>query len=314
VSPARRRACVEHVVRELGVSERKACAVLGQHRSTQRKLPRGSDDEAALRADIVELAKRYGRYGYRRITALLRDAGWSVNRKRVERIWRREGLKVPQRQPKRGRLWLADGSCVRLRPERANHVWAYDFVEDRTRDGRKFRMLCVVDEFTREALAIRVARKLSSSDVIDTLADLFIARGASTHIRSDQGPEFVAKAVKGWIEGVGAKTAYIEKASPWENGYVESFNGKLRDELLKGEVFNTLREAQVLIEEWRRHYNRVRPHSSLGYRPPAPETVPSARSPSSLAAGAGAAAIAHQNSARTTRWGLVRRTSPAQSG
>jgi transposase InsO family protein len=278
-------------VRELGVSERKACAVLGQHRSTQRKAPRGSDDEAALTADIIELAKRYGRYGYRRITALLRDAGWVVNRKRVERIWRCEGLKVPQRQPKRGRLWLADGSCVRLRPERANHVWAYDFVEDRTREGRKFRMLCVVDEFTREALAIRVARKLTSTEVIDTLADLFIARGAPAHIRSDQGPEFVAEAVKGWIAGVGSQTAYIEKASPWENGYVESFNGKLRDELLNGEVFNTLREAQVLIEEWRRHYNRVRPHSSLGYRPPAPETVPGARSQSS--SGAGPAVIAH---------------------
>jgi transposase InsO family protein len=291
VSPARRRACVEHVVRELGVSERKACAVLGQHRSTQRKAPRAAEDEAALTADIVELAKRYGRYGYRRITALLRDAGWVVNRKRVERIWRCEGLKVPQRQPKRGRLWLADGSCVRLRPEHANHVWAYDFVEDRTREGRKIRMLCVVDEFTREALAIRVARKLSSADVIDTLADLFIARGAPAHIRSDQGPEFVADAVKGWIEGVGARTAYIEKASPWENGYVESFNGKLRDELLNAEVFNTLREAQVLIEGWRQHYNRIRPHSSLGYRPPAPETVPRARSQSG--AGAGIAATAH---------------------
>jgi hypothetical protein len=189
VSPARRRVCVEHVVREFGVSERKACAVLGQHRSTQRKAPRGSDDEAALTADTIELAKRYGRYGYRRITALLRDAGWAVNRKRVERIWRREGLKVPQRQPKRARLWLADGSCIRLRPERANHVWAYDFVEDRTRDGRKFRMLCVVDEFTREALAIRVARKLSSADVIDTLADLFIARGAPAHISVAAGEE-----------------------------------------------------------------------------------------------------------------------------
>jgi transposase InsO family protein len=291
VSPARRRACVEHVVRELGVSERKACAVLGQHRSTQRKAPRGSDDEAALTADIVELAKRYGRYGYRRITALLRDAGWAVNRKRVERIWRREGLKVPQRQPKRGRLWLADGSCIRLRPERANHVWAYDFVEDRTRDGRKIRMLCVVDEFTREALAIRVARKLGSADVIDVLADLFLAHGTPAHIRSDQGPEFIAEAVKAWIAGVGARTAYIEKASPWENGYVESFNGKLRDELLNGEVFNTLREAQVLIEGWRRHYNRVRPHSSLGYRPPAPETAPLARS--EIGSGAGAAAMAH---------------------
>ncbi len=273
MSPARRRACVEHVVRELGVSERKACAVLGQHRSTGRKVPRGADDEVALTAEVVELAKRYGRYGYRRITATLRGAGWAVNRKRVERIWRQEGLRVPQRQPKRGRLWLADGSCVRLRPEHANHVWAYDFVEDRTREGRKFRMLCVVDEFTREALAIRVARRLSSADVIDTLADLFIACGAPAHIRSDGGPEFVAAAVKGWIEGVGARTAYIEKASPWENGYVESFNGKLRDELLNGEVFNTLREAQVLIEQWRRHYNERRPHSALGYRPPAPETL-----------------------------------------
>ncbi len=278
-------------MRELGVSERKACAVLGQHRSTQRKAPRGSDDEAALTADIVELAKRYGRYGYRRITALLRDAGWAVNRKRVERIWRREGLRVPQRQPKRGRLWLADGSCIRLRPEQANHVWAYDFVEDRTRDGRKFRMLCVVDEFTREALTIRVARKLSPSDVIDTLADLFIARGLPAHIRSDQGPEFAAEAVKGWIAGVGAKTAYIEKASPWENGYVESFNGKLRDELLNGEASNTLREAQLLIKAWRRHYNQVRPHSSLGYHPPAPETVPMARS--QISSGAGPAVMAH---------------------
>jgi transposase InsO family protein len=234
LSPARRRACVEHVERRLGVSERRACAVLGQHRSTQRKTPRTPDDEAALTADVVELAKRYGRYGYRRVTALLRDAGWAVNRKRVERIWRRQGLKVPRRQPKRGRLWLADGSCVRLRPERPDHVWAYDFVEDRTRDGRKFRMLCVVDEFSREALAIRVARKLSSIDGIDTLADLCIARGTPTHIRSDQGPEFVAEAVKGWLAGVGAATAFIERGTPWENGYVESFNGKLRDELLRG--------------------------------------------------------------------------------
>jgi transposase InsO family protein len=257
VSPARRRSCVEHVVREIGISERRACAVLGQHRSTQRKLPRGGDDEARLTAGdrrsatghIIELAKRYGRYGYRRITALLRDAGWTVNRKRVERIWRREGLKVPQRQPRRGRLWLADGSCIRLRPERANHVWAYDFVEDRTREGRKFRMLCVVDEFTREALAIRVARRLTSSDVIDVLAELFLAHGTPAHIRSDQGPEFIAEAVKAWIAGVGARTAYIEKASPWENGYVESFNGKLRDELLNGEVFNTLTPAAIIRQD-----------------------------------------------------------------
>jgi transposase InsO family protein len=257
----------------LGVSERLACRVLGQHRSTQQKVPRTAGDEAALTADVVELARRYGRYGYRRITALLRDAGWAANHKRVERIWRREGLRVPQRQPKRGRLWLADGSCIRLRPERPRHVWAYDFVEDRTRDGRRFRMLCVVDEFTREALAIRVGRRLTSSDVIDTLADLFILYGIPAHIRSDQGPEFVAGAVKAWIGGVGSRTAYIERGSPWENGYAESFNARLRDELLNGEVFNTLAEARVLIEAWRKHYNAVRPHSSLRYRPPAPEVV-----------------------------------------
>jgi transposase InsO family protein len=243
----------------------------GQHRATQRRAPRATDDEAALTAAIIDWARQYGRYGYRRVTALLRAEGWRVNHKRVERIWRREGLKVPARQPKRGRLWLNDGSCVRLRPERPNHVWAYDFVEDRTRDGRKVRMLNVVDEFTRECLTIRVARRLGSADVTDVLADLFIARGTPAHIRSDNGPEFVATAVKGWINGVGAKTAYIEPGSPWENGYVESFNGKLRDELLNAEVFNTLAEAKVLIEQWRVHYNTVRPHSSLGYQPPAPE-------------------------------------------
>ena len=202
---------------------------------------------------------------------MLRQAGWLVNRKRVERIWRREGLKVPRRQPKKGRLWLNDGSCIRLRPERANHVWAYDFVEDRTHDRRKIRMLCVVDEFTREALAIRVDRRLNSADVIETLAELMLERGTPAHIRSDNGPEFVAKAVRHWISAVGSNTAYIEPGSPWENGYVESFNSKLRDELLNGEVFYSLKEAKIVIEAWRRHYNAIRPHSALGWRPPAPE-------------------------------------------
>ena len=259
---------------ELGVPERRACRVLGQHRSTQRKSPSRPDDEAALTADIVALATQYGRYGYRRITALLRTAGWVVNRKRVERLWRREGLKVPQKQPKRGRLWLNDGSCTRLRPEHPNHVWSYDFVEDRTHDGRKYRMLNVVDEFTRECLAIRVERKLNSTNVVDVLSDLFILRGVPGHIRSDNGPEFVARIVREWIATVGAKTAYIEPGSPWENGYCESFNGKLRDELLDGEVFYSLAEARVVIESWRQHYNTSRPHSALGYRPPAPEVVP----------------------------------------
>jgi transposase InsO family protein len=261
------------VTARLAVSERFACRVLDQHRSTQRKARSTADDEAALTADITELATRYGRYGYRRITALLRAQGWFCNHKRVERIWRREGLKVPARQPKRGRLWLNDDSCVRLRPERANHVWAYDFVEDRTRDGRKFRMLNVVDEFSRECLAIRVGRRLKATEVIDVLADLFILRGVPGFIRSDNGPEFVATAVRGWISGVGAKTAFIEPGSPWENGYVESFNARLRDELLNAEVFHTLAEAKILIEQWRRHYNTERPHSALGYRPPAPEVL-----------------------------------------
>jgi transposase InsO family protein len=212
----------------LTISERRACRALGQHRSTQRKAPRGKADEEQLTADLIELARQYGRYGYRKITALLREAGWLVNDKRVERIWRREGLKVPQRQPKRGRLWLADGSCIRLRPEHRNHVWSYDFVEERTHDGRKFRMLNVIDEFTHECLAIRVDRKLKAIDVIDVLSDLFILRGVPTHIRSDNGPEFVAQAVQTWIAAVGAKTAYIERGSPWENGYVESINAGAR--------------------------------------------------------------------------------------
>jgi transposase InsO family protein len=253
------------------VSERRACAALGQHRSTQRKVPRGRADEDQLTADLIALARQYGRYGYRKIAGLLEQDGWLVNDKRVERIWRREGLKVPHKQPKRGRLWLADGSCIRLRPQHRNHVWSYDFVEDRTHDGRKYRMLNVIDEFTHECLAIRVARKLKAIDVIDLLSDLFILRGVPGHIRSDNGPEFVAEAVQAWITAVGAKTAYITPGSPWENGYVESFNARLRDELLDGEIFYTLREAQIVIESWRRHFNTIRPHESLGYKPPAPE-------------------------------------------
>lgn len=244
---------------------------LGQHRSTQRKTPRGRDDEDLLTADIIELARQYGRYGYRKITALLRDAGWLVNDKRVERIWRQEGLKVPAKQPKKGRLWLNDGSCIRLRAEYPHHVWSYDFVEDRTHDGRKYRMLNVVDEFTHECLAIRVSRKLKAIDVIDVLSDLFILRGVPTYVRSDNGPEFIATAVQGWIKAVGAKTAYITPGSPWENGFVESFNARLRDELLDGEIFYSLREAKIIIESWRRHFNTVRPHGSIGYKPPAPE-------------------------------------------
>ena len=223
--------------------------------------------------EIVELASRYGRYGYRRVTALLRMEGWDVNHKRVERIWRREGLKVPAKQPKRGRLWLNDGSCVRLRPQGPNHVWAYDFVLVRTQDSRAVRLLTVIDEYTRECLAIRADRQIRSSDVIETLAELMMIRGVPDHIRSDNGPEFTARAVREWLGRVGARTLYIEPGSPWENGYIESFNGKLRDELLDRELFYTLLEVRVLTERYRQIYNRIRPHSSLAYRPPTPETV-----------------------------------------
>ena len=257
----------------LSVSERKACKVLGQHRSVQRCQPKLRDDEASLTQAIVALATRYGRYGYRRITALLKNDGWSVNHKRVERIWRREGLKVPKKQPKRERLWLNDGSCIRKRPKYRNHVWAYDFVMDRTHNGKRFRMLTVIDEYTRECLAIKVERKLNSTDVLDTLLDLFILYGMPDHIRSDNGSEFTAELVRRWLKKLKVKTLFIEPGSPWENGYNESFNGKLRDELLNGEIFYTLKEAQVLIEQWRKEYNTIRPHSSLGYKPPAPETI-----------------------------------------
>jgi transposase InsO family protein len=234
------------------------------------------DDESPLTQRIIELGCVYGRYGTPRPIsggALLHREGWRVNHKRVERIWRREGLKVPKKQPKRGRLWLNDGSCVRLRPERKDHVWSYDFVQGRTHDGRAFRMLTVIDEHTRECLAIDVARKLKSDDVLERLAWLMATRGVPGHVRSDNGAEFTAKAVREWLGKVGVKTLYIEPGSPWENGYIESFNGKLRDELLNGEIFYTLKEAKVLIEMWRHHYNTERPHSSLGYRPPAPETL-----------------------------------------
>ncbi len=248
-------------------------------------MPLGLPDEERLTEDIIELTREFGRYGYRMITGMLNNSGWHVNHKRVERIWRREGLKVPQKQAKKGRLWLNDGSCVRLRPERPNHVWSYDFVQDRTHDGRLFRTLnneplsaigprtMASDEFTKEALVIRVKRKLNSVDVVDALTDLFILRGPPEYIRSDNGAEFIAKKVRAWIGAVGAKTAFIEPGSPWENGYCESFNARFRDELLNGEVFYSLREAQILIEKWRRHYNTVRPHSALGYRPPAPESI-----------------------------------------
>jgi transposase InsO family protein len=255
------------------VSERRACRVLGQHRAAQRHIPHTGEYEEALTERIVALATRFGRYGYRRVTDLLHEEGWRVNHKRVERIWRKEGLKVPKRQPKRGRLWLADGSCIRLRPCYRNHVWSYDFMADRTADGRPLKILNIMDEYSRECLGITVERKITSHLVIEQLADLFIARGIPAHLRSDNGPEFTSTAVRKWLEDLEVKTLFIEPGSPWENAYIESFNGKFRDELLDREVFTTLLEAKVLIENWRREYNTVRPHRSLGGKPPAPETI-----------------------------------------
>jgi putative transposase len=273
ISPARRRQAVQQVQEVLEVSERRACRVIGQPRTTQRYQYQSADDEERLTQRVVELACEYGRYGYRRVTAMLRNDGWNVNHKRVERIWRRAGLKVPQKQPKRSRLWLKDGSIIRLKPEFAKHVWSYDFMHDRTYNGVPFRILNVMDEYTRECLAVRVARSLTHEDVIDVLCELFCDRGVPVHIRSDNGSEFTAQRVRNWLGRLSVKPLFIEPGSPWENGYIESFNGKMRDELLTGEIFYSLKEAQVLIEMWRQHYNTVRPHSSLDYKPPAPAAV-----------------------------------------
>ncbi len=217
---------------------------------------------------IIRLASRYGRYGYRRITAMLRVEGWIVNHKRVERIWRREGLKVPKKQPKRGRLWLNDGSCIRLRPSWPNHVWAYDFVQARTHDGKAFRMLTVIDEYTRECLAILVARRLRSDDVLHLLADLFADRGPPDHIRSDNGSEFTANAVRAWLGRIGVKTLFIEPGSPWENGFNESFNGKLPN---AGDTITTRSDPTAASVTGHRHHARgnqegpIRPSLHRGY-------------------------------------------------
>jgi len=256
--------------RVYGYSQRRVCKALGQSRGSYRKPRKQHADETALTEDMIRLASKYGRYGYKRITALLKAEGWHVNHKRVERIWRQEGLKVPSRHKKRGRLYLNDGSCIRLRPCWKDHVWSYDFVADRLHDGTKIRFLTVIDEHTRECLALRVGYKLKAHDVLEVLTDIFIERGLPDYIRSDNGSEFTAKVLQDWLKRLDVKTAFITPGSPWENGYNESFNGKFRDELLSQESFYTLEEARVLTDQWRYHYNHIRPHTSLGYKPPAP--------------------------------------------
>ena len=262
-----------HAVAVLHLSERRACRAIGQLRSSYRYVSRPDPYRARLRGRIIELAKEYGRYGYRTVTDLLRREGWAVGKDCVYTIWRQEGLKVPQKQPKRARLWRPDGACIRLRPEHRNHVWSYDFVADRTHDGRPFRILNILDEYSRECLASCVARRIRSQDVLLILADLFLRRGIPKHIRSDNGPEFIANTLRQWLKQLEVDPLYIEPGSPWENGYVESFNGKMRDQFLNGELFYTLKEAQIMTERWRIHYNTTRPHSSLGGSPPVPETI-----------------------------------------
>jgi transposase InsO family protein len=259
---------VEQVQAALQVSERRACQALGQPRSTQRYEPVEDEEERRLTARMLELVAQHPRYGYRFITVLLRREGWQVNRKRVWRLWQQEGLQVPKKQGKKRRLGTADGGCVRRRAEHKNHVWAWDFVFDRTANGRTLKWLSVIDEYTRECLALEVNRRMTSDDVLDVLRDLFVARGVPQHIRSDNGPEFIALAIRRFLASAGVETLYIEPGSPWQNGYAESFNSRLRDELLNAEVFENVAEAQSLGAQWRNAYNHHRPHSSLGYQTP----------------------------------------------
>jgi len=273
LSPAKRRVAIECVITKLPATRSRACKVIGQYRSTQNYQPKRLSDEDDLTTRILELACKYGRYGYRRITALLNVEGYNVNHKRVERIWREQGLKVPQKQKKRRRLWLNDGSCIRLKPEYSNHVWSYDFVFDKTTDSKAFKILNIIDEYTRECICTYAARHIRWADVQEHLAENFCSRGLPAYIRSDNGSEFTALKLREWLKKLEITTTYIEPGSPWENGYIESFNGRMRDELLNGEIFDTMKEARILIEQWRKEYNTIRPHSSLGYRPPVPEVI-----------------------------------------
>jgi len=253
----------------MGVSERRACQIVGQHRSTQRREPCVAADEGALRARLRRFSRDRPRWGYRRAHAQLRDEGWSVNRKRVQRLWREEGLRVPVRRRKRYRLGESTVPAERLRAERPNQVWAFDFQFDQTADGRMLKLLNIVDEFTREALAMLVERNIDSELVMATLDSIVAERTAPAHLRMDNGPEMTANALRDWCRLSGTGTAYIEPGSPWQNPFVESFHSRVRDELLDVEEFSCLAEAQVVIADWREDYNLRRPHTSLGMRAPA---------------------------------------------
>jgi putative transposase len=264
---------VTHLQSQFKVSERKACNIVDISRSLNRYQPKTNEFKEKLRERVIYFAKLYGRYGYRKVTGLLNQDGWEVGKDAVFRIWREEGLQVPSKQPKRGRLWFNDGSCIRHRPKYKKHVWSYDFVSDRTHDGRPIKILNIIDEYTRECLISYVARRIRSREIIFILADLFIERGCPKYIRSDNGPEFIAKKLLGWFKTLDISPLFIEPGSPWENGYCESFNGKMRYEFLDGEIFYSLKEAKIIISKWVKQYNTIRPHMSLGQKPPCPETI-----------------------------------------
>jgi len=269
VGPEAKRRAVNYVRSECSYSERHACRVVGVARSTARYEGEIDAGQRRLVERLHELSRLHPRYGFRRIWALLRRDGWRVNRKRVQRLWRLEGLKVPAKARKQRALGHSGNSCVKRAAEHADHVWTYDFVADQTEDGRMLRLLSVVDEFTRESLALEVERSMGAVEVIAVLDRLFAQRGAPRLLRSDNGGEFIARSVQRWLAEAGVETAYIAPGSPWENAYVESFNGKMRDELLDRELFTSLIEAKLLASAYRDEYNLRRPHSALGYKTPA---------------------------------------------
>ena len=268
MSPSRKRAATEDLQGEFSVSERRACEVLDQPRSTQRYESKPRDDESALSKQMLEVVRRRPRWGYRRVAWQLRQEGGQASDTRVYRLWRREGLKVPAKRRKKRRLGRSENGCLQRRAEHKDHVWAWDFVFDHTMSGSQLKWLSIVDEHTRECLALKVDRSITSEDVIDTLAELFAMRGVPKCIRSDNGPEFIAQAIRRWLDQVDVEALYIEPGSPWENGYAESFHSRLRDEFLELEVFESLSATKRLTKQWQADYNHHRPHSSLGYVTP----------------------------------------------
>jgi putative transposase len=257
-----------HLQQKFEVSERRACRMVGQPRSSQRYVSAKAGKDVSLSQRMIALSHENPRYGYRRVWALLRREGWAVNKKRVQRLWREADLKVPAKERKRRRMGTSENGCTRRRAEYIDHIWTYDFAMDTTQDGRRLKVMPIVDEYSRECLALEVARSITAEDVLSTLAKLFMERGEPDYIRSDNGPEFIAKALKRWLAASRVKTLYIEPGAPWENAYSETFISRLRDELLNREVFANLKEAKVLAEDYREHYNRKRPHGSLGYLTP----------------------------------------------